>query len=70
MDILTESEFFTRVRRQCEAQEGHRRDEDARDNQVEEVVERPAPNVDLVRDVHVRFGAALVIEFVAFPGDR
>ena len=42
-DIFTQGEFLARIRGQGEAEHGHGGDEDARHDQVEEVVEGPPP---------------------------
>ena len=57
---FTQSQFLPSVWRQREAEERHRGDQHARDDQVEEVVKRPPPHVDGEGDVHIRLGAALV----------
>ena len=65
---LTERELFPRVRRECESKDGHRRDEEARHDQVEEVVESPTSDPHHKGDVQVRFRTAVVDHFV--PGSR
>ena len=42
-DIFTQGEFLARIRGQGEAEHGHGGDEDARHDEVEEVVEGPPP---------------------------
>ena len=66
--ILTERELFPRVRRESESKDGHRCDEEAGHDQVEEVVEGPPPDPHHKGDVQVRFGTAVVDHFV--PGSR
>ncbi len=65
---LTERELLARVWREREAEQRHGRDEDARHDQVEEVVERPPSDVDLEGDVDVGLGAAVVVDLVALAG--
>ena len=65
---LTERELFPRVRREGESKDGHRCDEEAGDDEVEEVVERSPPDPHHEGDVEVRFGTAVVDHFV--PGGR
>ena len=59
-DIFTQGEFLARIRGQGEAEHGHGGDEDARHDQVEEVVQRPPPDLDGEGDVQVGGGAAVV----------
>ncbi len=66
---LTECELLAGVRRQREPEQRHGRDEHAGHDQVEEVVERAAADVDLEGDVHVRLGAAVVVQLVALAGN-
>ena len=65
---LTERELFPRVRWESESKDGHRCDEEAGHDQVEEVVEGPPPDPHHKGDVQVRFGTAVVDHFV--PGSR
>ncbi len=66
---LTQCELLSRVRREGEPEQRHGRDEHAGHDQVEEVVERPPPDVDLERDVDVGLGAAVVLTEVAVAGN-
>ena len=61
---LTQRELFPRVRRESESKDGHGGDEEAGHDQVEEVVEGAAADVDGEGDVHVGLGAALVDDAV------
>ena len=65
---LTERELFPRVRREGEPKDGHWCDEEARHDQVEEVVEGPASDPHHKGDVQVRFRTTVVDHFV--PGSR
>ena len=65
VSVLTEGELLARVRRQRESEHRHGRDEHAGDDEVEEVVEGPAPDLDHERHVQVRLGAAVVEHLVA-----
>ena len=65
---LTKGELFPRVRRESESKDGHWCDEEARHDQVEEVVEGSPPDPHHEGDVQVRFGTAIVDHFV--PGSR
>ena len=66
---LTQSELLARVRRQREAEHGHGGDQQARHDQVEEVVEGPPPDLDGEGDVQVGLRAAVVDNFVSFRRD-
>ena len=65
---LTQSQFLPGVRGQGEAQHRHGGDQEARHDQVEEVVHRPPPDLEGVGDVQIRLGAAVVDNFVSFGG--
>ena len=65
---LTKSEFLPRVRGQSEAEERHAGDENTGDDEVEEIVESPPPDVDGEGDVHVGLRAAVVRHAVLLPG--
>ena len=66
---LTKGQFLPRVRGESEAEQGHAGDEDAGHDQVEEVVERPPPDVDGEGDVHIGLRAAVVRHTVLLPGN-
>ena len=68
MLLLTEAEFLPRVWRQREAEHRHGGDQQARHDQVEEVVEGPPPDHDDEGDVYVGLGAALVDNLVLLCG--
>ena len=53
-------ELLPGVRGQREAQHRHGGDQQTRHDQVEEVVERPPPNVNSESDVHIGLGAAVI----------
>ena len=57
---LTQRQLLPGVRGQGEAKQRHGGDQDTRDDQVEEVVERPPPNVNSESDVHIGLGAAVI----------
>lgn len=63
---LTQRQLLARVRRQREAEQRHRGDQHARHDQIEEVVQRLAPDQDGERDVDVRLRAAVVVDLVPF----
>ncbi len=67
--LLTQCEFLPRVRREGESQQGHGGDENAGHDEVEEVVQGAAADVDGERDVHVGLRAALVVQLMSLPGD-
>ena len=60
MLLLTEAEFLPRVWRQREAEHRHGGDQQARHDQVEEVVQGPPPDVDLEGDVKVGLRTAVI----------
>lgn len=62
---LAEREFLARIGRQGEPEYGHAGDQDARHDQVEEVVERASSDDDDEGDVYVRFRAAIVVDLVS-----
>ena len=66
---LTECQLLPGVRRQREPQQRHAGDEDAGDDQIEEVVESPPPDLDGEGDVQVGGGAALVPHLVPLGRD-
>ena len=66
---VTEGQLLPRVRGEGEAEQCHARDEDTRDDQVEEVVESSPPDVDREGDVHVWLWAAVVRDTVLLAGD-
>ena len=66
---LTQSQLLPRVRGQSEAQHRHGGDQEARHDQVEEVVHRPPPDLEDVGDVEIRLGAAVVDNFIALGGN-
>ena len=65
---LTKGQFLPRVRGESEAEQGHAGDEDAGHDEVEEVVERPPPDLDGEGDVHVRLRATLINDAVSLTG--
>lgn len=65
---LTEGEFLAGIGRQGEPEDGHAGNQDARHDQVEEVVECASSDDDDKSDVYIWFRAALVIDFVPFTG--
>ena len=67
--VQTERQLLPGVRREGEAEQGHAGDEDAGDDQVEEVVESPPPDLDGEGDVQVGGGAALVPHLVPLGRD-
>ena len=66
---LTQSQLLPRVRGQSEAQHRHGGDQEARHDQVEEVIHRPPPDLEDVGDVEIRLGAAVVDNFIALGGN-
>ena len=66
---LTERQLLPRVWWQCEPEHSHRRNEDARHDQVEEVVERSPADPDDECDVQIGLRAAVVEHLVALAGD-
>lgn len=65
-DGHSEGQLFTGIRRQGESQHGHGSDQNARDYQVEEVVEGAASYYDYEGDVYVGLRAAVVVDFISF----
>lgn len=65
----TERELLPGIRRQRESKQSHGRDEDARDDEVETVIQGSPANVDIKSDVHVRFGTACVHDHVPRAGN-
>ena len=65
---LTECQLLPWVRGQSEAEERHAGDENTGDDEVEEIVESPPPDVDGEGDVHVGLRAAVVRHAVLLPG--
>ena len=63
---LTQSQLLPGVRGQREAQHRHGGDQEARHDQVEEVVHRPPPDLDCVGDVQIRLGATIVNDLISF----
>ena len=63
---LTQSQLLPRVRGQSEAQHRHGGDQEARHDQVEEVVHCPPPDLDCVGDVKIRLGTAVVNDLISF----
>ena len=66
---LTQSQLLSGVRGQSEAKHRHGGDQEARHDQVEEVVHRPPPDLEDVGDVEIRLGAAVVDNFIALGGN-
>ena len=62
----TQWQLLPRVRGQCEAQHRHRGDQEARDDEVVEVVHRPPPDLDGEGDVKIRLRATLINHLVPF----
>lgn len=65
---LTEGEFLAGIGRQREPEDGHAGDQDARHDQVKEVVQCTPPDDDDEGDVYVRFRAAIVVDLVSLTG--
>ena len=65
----TQRELLPRVRGQREAQHRHGGDQQTRHDQVEEVVERPPPDLDGEGDVQVGLRATLINNFISFSGN-
>ena len=65
---LTQSQLLPGVRGQREAQHRHGGDQEARHDQVEEVVHRPPPDLEDVGDVQIRFRAAVVDNLIPLGG--
>ena len=61
----TQWEFFSGVRGQREPQHRHGGDQEARHQQIVEVVEGPPPDLDGEGDVQVRFGTAVVDDLIS-----
>ena len=61
----TESDLFSLVWRENEGEESEQRDDGARDDEVEQVVETETSNVHHERDVDVRVWTALVHHLVS-----
>ena len=64
--IPTEGQLLPGVRGQGEAQHRHRGDQHTRDDQVEEVVQRPPPDLDLESDVKI--GLRTTVVHLGVPG--
>ena len=65
----TEGQLLPGVWREGEPEDCHAGDQDAGDDEVEEVVEGPPPDLDGEGDVQVRRGAALVPHLVPLGRD-
>lgn len=65
---LTEGEFLAGIGRQGEPEDGHAGNQDARHDQIEEVVECAPSDDDDESNVYVRFRAAIVVDFVPLTG--
>ena len=65
----TEGQLLPGVWREGEPEDCHAGDQDAGDDEVEEVVEGPPPDLDGDGDVQVRRGAALVPHLVPLGRD-
>lgn len=65
---LAEGEFLAGIGRQGKPEDGHAGNQDARHDQVEEVVECASSDDDDEGDVYVRFWAAIVVDFVSLTG--
>lgn len=65
---LTEGEFLAGIGRQGEPEDGHAGNQDARHDQVEEVVECASSDDDDKSDVYVRFWAAVVVDLISLTG--
>jgi len=65
---LAEGEFLAGIGRQREPKDGHAGNQDARHDQVEEVVKCASPDDDDEGDVYVRFWAAIVVDLVSLTG--
>lgn len=65
---LTEGEFLAGIGRQREPENGHAGNQDARHDQVEEIVECTPSDDDDESDVYVRFRAAIVVDLVSLTG--
>ena len=63
--VRTQSQLLSRVWRQREAEDRHGSDEEARHDQVEEIVESSPPDFDNVGDVKVGLGATVVDNLVS-----
>ena len=63
---LTQSQLLPGVRGQREAQHRHGGDQEARHDQVEEVVHRPPPDLDCVGDVQIRLRTTIVNDLISF----
>ena len=61
---LTQSQLLPGVRGQREAQHRHGGDQEARHDQVGEVVQGPPPDLDVKGDVKIRLGTAVVNDFI------
>ena len=63
---LTQSQLLPRVRGQSEAQHRHGGDQEARHDQVIEVVHCPPPDLDGERDVKIGLRTTLINHLVSF----
>jgi len=63
---LAEGEFLAGIGRQGESKDGHAGNQDARHDQVEEIVECASSDDDDKSNVYVRFRTAVVVDFVSF----
>ena len=64
MARLTQTELLPRVWGQREAQHSHRGDQEARHDQVGEVVKGSSPDFDHKGDVKVRLGTTVVNDLI------
>ena len=64
----TQRQLLPRVRGQREAQHRHGSDQEARHDQVGEVVEGPPPDLDVEGDVKIWLGTAVVDHFISDRG--
>ena len=64
-ELRTQSQLLSGVRGQREAEHGHGSDEQARHDQIEEIVESSPSDLDGEGDVEVWLGTALVYHLIA-----
>ena len=62
--VPTKAELLARVRWESEPKDGHRGDQETRDDQVGEVVQGSPPDFDHKGDVKVRLGTTVVNDLV------